>query len=137
MRWPRNGQKPDLCPNFVCGGDGEQQPSQCGGTSFISAHFVFSHSSLTPLTDELQRLAELPADSALAHSPSAPSPLPPPSLPCSSTIPSTAYPGGCKSHGGAERTCTQRQEALERQSRENKQAFEWQAVCLKRAVEPL
>lgn len=75
----------------LCGGDGEQQPRQCGGTSFISAHLVCSHSSLTPLTDELQRLAKLPADSALAHAPSAPS-----SLPCSNTIPSTSYPGGCE-----------------------------------------
>lgn len=93
-----------VCVDCVCvggvggDGDGEQQPRQCGGTSFISAHLVCSHSSLTPLTDELQRLAKLPADSALARSPSAqpPTPPPPPPLPCSNTIPSASYPGGCK-----------------------------------------
>lgn len=53
------------------GGDGEQPPRQCAGTSFISAHSLCSHSSLTPLTDELQRLAKLPAESAPAHAPSA------------------------------------------------------------------
>lgn len=69
-----------ICLDCVCvggwGGGGEQQPRQCGGTSFISAHLVCSHSSLTPLTDELQRLAKLPADSALARSPSAQPPTP-------------------------------------------------------------
>lgn len=65
-----------LCLCGRCGGDGEQQPRQCGGTSFISAHLGCSHSSLTPLTDELQRLAKLPADSALTHAPSTPSALP-------------------------------------------------------------
>lgn len=57
---------------WLCRGDKEQQPMQCGGTSFISAHLVCSHSSLTPLTDEPQRLVKLPADSALTHTPSAP-----------------------------------------------------------------
>lgn len=102
-----------------CGGDGEQQPRQCGGGSFISAHLVFSHSSLTPLTDELQRLAKLPADSALTHAPSAPSSLPrrcylapalfpPPRIQGAVRLPSL------KSHGGAECTCMHRQEELER-----------------------
>lgn len=94
-----------------CGGDGEQQPRQCAGTSFISAHLVCSHSSLTPLTDELQRLAELPADSAPAHAPSASSSLPlcrylaptlfpPPRIQGAVRLPSL------KSHGEAE--CTDR-----------------------------
>lgn len=63
-------------------GDGERrQPRQRGGTSFISAHLVCSHSSLTPLTDELRRLAKLPADSAPP-----PSPPPPPLYPSVATL---------------------------------------------------
>lgn len=78
-----NEQNADLCARLclcLCGcmeeTDREQWPMQCGGTSFISAHLVCSHSSLTPLTDELLRLVKLPADSALTHTPSAPSSLP-------------------------------------------------------------
>lgn len=65
----------------------EQRPMQCGGTSFISAHLVCSHSSLTPLTDEPRRLAKHPADSALTPPPLRPLFSTPLSLPRSNTPP--------------------------------------------------
>lgn len=69
-------RKADLCACLclrlrrrMTGTDRERWPMQRGGTSFISAHLLRSHSSLTPLTDELLRLVKLPADSALAQQP--------------------------------------------------------------------